>query len=98
MEQEEITSQNKIEEINKLNYKYDDLKTLKLEISESKIEDRKEDRFRKTIKSKMELLFSKVEEFNTIGQESPKARLSVDYQRIKETRTQVLKDILQRVA
>ena len=33
VEQEEITSQSKIEEINKLNYKYDDLKTLKLEIS-----------------------------------------------------------------
>lgn len=45
----------------------------------------------------MELLFSKVEEFSTLGQESPKTRMSIDYQRIKETRTQVLKDILQRV-
>ena len=45
----------------------------------------------------MELLLSKLDDFKTVGVESPKTRMSVDYLRIRETRTQVLDGILQRV-
>jgi hypothetical protein len=70
VEQEEV-SQSKIEEINQLNSKYDNLKTLKLEISQSKIDDN-QDKYLGRIKSKLELLFQKVARFNEVDRRLPR--------------------------